>query len=444
MIAEAVPPRRASLLLIALAYAGSATLQKGLGFVLFMWLAHALSVQDYARFGLFFALQTGVAALAAAGISESVVGMLNSHQDALARRALFGSANVVFALLALVSAALGAAVYGIWGGAIGATALDVAMVTAAGVASAFFTLQSLLTRLNEDHKASLHLSFVPALAGLLAGFVGFAAFHSVTSFFFGTVCGLAATMVYYQLSGAAFDGFVLSRPHYAGILSRIGPFILIVILGWLSGYGNTYLVKALFAMSDVARFTFAFTLSSVMQLIASSLNQVWSPKFYKLVHEQGMPVVEAGNRRFYLLQGAVMGALGALVLLLAPMALDLAGAGMAAYTGLELELFLLFAAYAVAIPWWHVQNFYFAHSRGAELMYVVLATSAFGLLAWLGAMWLWGSTGVYVGFALMMLLRSAGAYLWARRLWPLRLMWEGPAIALVLLGAATMVAMQLR
>lgn len=426
---------RGFLFVYAAAYAGSASLQKGVGFVLFMWLAHSLSVAEYARFGLFYALQTGVAAFALAGIAESVVGMLKEHHEGPARGTLFAGAFTVFGLLAVTAAGGALIVYFFMAEKIGASGRDIAIVTIAGLLSSFFALQSLFTRLEENHGASLSLSFFPPLAGLLGGCLFFLVTPSVSAFYLGMAGGLATTLGVYLIAGTRFEIWVAGPTPARDIIGRLGPFILIVALAWLSGYGNTYLVRSFFEASDVARFTFAFTLSSIMQLLASSLNQVWAPKFYRLVHEKTVAVLEQGNRQFYRLLGLVLGGIGGLVLMVVPVALGLAGPSMVPYTGMELELFFLFAAYAVSIPWWNVQNYYLAHSRGREMMFVILATSALGVLVWLTAIWLFGAIGVYAGLAMMALVRTGGAYLWARRSWPLQTMWEGTLIACVLLAA---------
>lgn len=437
-------PKRHKLMLFAAGYAGSAFLQKGIGFFLFMWLAHSLSVQDYARFGLFYALQSGVAALAVAGIAEAVIGMLKDHAAGAARQRLFASANALFALLTLGACALSVLVWLLLAGSIGAGAFDIACLTVAGALTGFFTLQSLLTRLNEQHVASLWLNSLPPLVGLGTGWLAFLLAPSVSSFYAGMAAGLALVVLLFPLVGARFHGFVPERAMVRALAGRLGPFMLIVALAWFSGYGNTYLVNAMFEASDVARFTFAYTLSSVMQLLASSLNQVWSPRFFAAAHTSPVAELEQGNRRFYLIMGAVLGLAGALALVAAPLAVRLVGASLAPYAGLELPLFFLFAAYAVSMPWWHAQNYYLAHSQGPQLMYVSVATSVAGLVLWLGAMAWLGSIGVYVGFALMMLARSVGAFAFARRVWPLRLMWEATLLALALQGAGLLLALQLR
>lgn len=309
-----------------------------------------------------------------------------------------------------------------------------------GVFTAFFAVQSQLTRLEENHRASLIISFFPQFFGLVSGAIAFLYFRSLTAFFTGFAIALILSLPAFMLMKIGFYGFVKHPRDTSQIFSRIGPFILIAMFGWLSGYGNTYLVQSFFTPTDVARFTFAYTLSSIMQLVATSLNQVWSPRVFKMLSDLPLKVVERKNRQFYKIQGIILGTIGAAVLGIFPVAIQIGGEKLVAYRGLTIELFFLFVAYAISIPWYHVQNYYFAHSRGKELMNVTLITSVLGMLAWLTAMWVLGPIGVFVGFMLLMATRMFGALFWARREWALEIAWEGPLIAIFLLSGGLGVA----
>lgn len=426
------------LALYAIAYGGSAALQKGIGFVIFLWLAHSLTVEEYATFGLLFALQTGLAAMAGAGIIESVVGLLKEHKKTPSRLRLFGAANAVFAILAAAATAIIASTCGALSSFAEASIPDLFYVTAGGLAMAFFTFQAHLTRLEEDHAASVALSFFPPMAGWVVGFAAFSVVQSVSAFFAGLAAGLVICLIAFRLARIGFYAFATHLNETLPILSRISPFILIVVLVWLSGYGNTYLVKSFFNEVDVARFTFAYTLSAIMQLVATSLNQVWSPRFFRIVHEVPVAEVERASGRFFTLQGLALGLVGGLVLAVVPLATKLVGSSLAAYQGLNTELFLLFAAYALSIPWYHVQNYYFAHGRGKELMNLTLVTSSLGMLSWVCVMWLLGVIGVYLGFMLLMATRMLGTVIWARREWAVDTHYEGPAVAMLLLAAGAL------
>lgn len=425
------------LALYAVVYAAAAATQKGVGFILFLWLAAVLSVEDYAKFGLFFALQTGIAGLAGAGILESVVGRLKHHQEDGERRGVLDAGGGAFAILASLVALLVFAISGWLQQQTGATLADIAILALVGILSGFYLLQAQIVRLEERHLVSLTLNNAPMLVAFLGGFVGFLAVGTLAGFFTGMALGLSISfLVFFNLYTnlrRSFSDFGLVTE----IVRHILPFIAIAVSAWLLGYGSTFMINSFFNAVEVSRFTFAFTLSAVMQLVATSLNQVWSPRFFRIVHGTVHTQVETQSRRFFMLQGAVLGGVGAGILLIAPLAIVLTGERLAAYSGLSAELFLLFAAYAVLIPWYHAQNYFYAHSRGGELMSLVMAASVGGLFLWLAAIWLLGPIGAYLGFALQMLVRSVIIMMGARREWPIWFHWQGSAIALVLLALGT-------
>jgi O-antigen/teichoic acid export membrane protein len=407
--------------------------QKLVGFLLFMWLAHSLSVPAYATFGLLFALQTGLTALAGAGVVETIVGMLKSRATAEERATLFAAGNAVFVLFATVSVLIVAIGYGVLSDALDASPLTVVFVTVGGLATAYFILQSHLTRLEEAHNASLALSFFPPLLSWIVGFAAFSIEGTVSGLFAGVALALVLCIIPFWVTGTGFFSFFFRRDDVREILSRIAPFVLFVVLMWLSGYGNAYLIEALFTSGEVASYTFAYTLSSVMQLVATSLNQVWAPRFLRMIREEQVAAAEASSRGFFALQGVALGVIGGGVLALAPAAIAYAGPTLAHYRSLDVELFLLFSAYALSIPWYHVQNYYFAYGKGKELLHITLMTSAAGTVLWLGAMVVFGPIGIYMGFALLMGGRAIGTLLHARREWRIGVRYEGVLIALSLM-----------
>src|SRR5437016_5592843 len=90
-------------------YTGSAVLLKLAGFLLFMWLARTLPPEQYAAWGLLYALYTGITAFGQVGIIEAVVALLRQFETRGAPRALFAAANGAFAVT-LTSSLLGAVV----------------------------------------------------------------------------------------------------------------------------------------------------------------------------------------------------------------------------------------------------------------------------------------------------------------------------------------------
>jgi O-antigen/teichoic acid export membrane protein len=272
------------------------------------------------------------------------------------------------------------------------------------------------------------------MAALVGGFIAVRMHRNGSAFYTGGTIALAASVLLLRVCGVRFHGVTWIERARPTLVAAI-PFVVIGILSWLVSYGNTYLLKSFFPANTVALFTFAWTLSSVMHLVANSLNQVWVPRFLKLMHELPGEQLERKNRTFALLQGVALGVTGGLVLAAVPLAINWIGGNLLAYRGMSLELFLLFGAYAISIPWWQSQNYFLGYGRGKDLLRITVWTSLLGMILWLAAILALGLIGCYVGFFLYMGTRTVWAAVRARREWSMRASWEGIAAALLPLAA---------
>ena len=427
----------------AMAYGGAAAIQKGIGFFFFLWMARVLPVREYAEFGLLYSVQTGLCAFAAAGIVEAVIGLLSEHNNPSSRARLFDASNTVFGLFSVVAISVLVAGFALFHRNGGVSTGSLVAVVVSGILTAFFTLQASLVRLNEEHKASLVLGFVAPIAGFAGAAAGFVYSHSVGAFCTGFALGLVIALIVLGLTRVGSYRFAGQSKDVAPILSGIMPYLLVVVLGWLGGYGNTYLVSWSFNAEAVARFTFLYTLASILELVATAMNQVWNPRFFRLIHDQPVEAVDKTSRSFFGIQGGVIGLAGAGLLLVLSAGFKFWGGNLAAYHGNGLELLLLFCAYAVSIPRWHAQNYFYAHKRGRELMNATVVGSLLGLFSAMIAMAMLGPIGVYLGFFLQMITRTACMVIWAKKRWSISLVWEGSVLALLLLLSGGVVSVMM-
>ncbi len=428
--AEAAPRRLA---LFALVYAGSAAFQKGIGFVIFMVLAHSLSVEEYAKFGLLYALQAGVAGLTGAGVVESVIGLLRRQRANGGAESLFSAGNSVFLLQAGFCMALTVVVAFVFPRLFAVSPAFLFVIAASGIGMAFAVLQSQWARLEEEHLLSTNFGLFPPLAGWVIGFACFLASGSVESFFIGVLVGVLLALIAFCALGAGSYTFAFGAREIRPILDTIAPFVVVVLIMWISGYGNAYIVDAVFTHVEVARFTFLYTIAAIMQIVATSLNQVWMPRFLKILGEIPHDEVERRSRAFFLLQGVALGVAGALIMLLLPLATSRLGGNFAAYHDVNDMLFFLLGAYAVSIPWYHAQNYFFAHGHGQSLLGVTVKSSILGLAIWLPLMLWLGEIGVYAGFMCFVGVRTLAIVLRARAEWKLGMRLECVAVALALM-----------
>jgi O-antigen/teichoic acid export membrane protein len=303
--------------------------------------------------------------------------------------------------------------------------LTVLSVLASGALLAYASLQAQIVILEEKHLSSLCFGFVLPATGLLGSFLAFLFERTVQSFFWGATGGLLVSLIAASVGHVGFHRFperiALARP----IVVRVMPIVAVTFLGWLSGYGNNFVIKFFFDSTEIARFTFAMSISSAIQLVASALNQVWSPRFYRTTHELPLAEVERKNRRFFRLQGVALGLFGGGVIAVYEPLMKLLGGNLAHYQSMGVELLLLFSSYVVLSPWWHCHNYLLAYDRGPLVMRIVLVTSVVGVALWLMLMWLLGPLGIYIGFLTQMLTRSLGIVIAARKYWPVRPSWDG-------------------
>jgi O-antigen/teichoic acid export membrane protein len=394
-----------------------------LGFLLSLWMAKTLPIDEYGTWGLVYAFQTGLATFGAVGILEAVVSLLRLHPGPEERSKLFAAANGAFLLTAgtsLAAAALVRVVF-VTRSDIGVVTLSSAIVS--GAVLAFSSLQAQIVRLEERHLSSLSYYFLVPLAGLVGSIAAFSMDRSVGAFFVGSAAGLMMAAPAFLFKQVGPSSPSRDRSVHGQILARLKPYVAVAFFGWLSGYGNNFVVDYLFESSDVARFTFALAIGSVMQLVASALNQVWGPRFFRITQVQSLEIVENKNRRFFATQSMVLGGLGAVCLISLPPLLRAVGGNLASYASMGLEFFFVLAGYVFLSPWSHCHNYLLAYDKGRNVMHIVLITSAIGIVLWFALMWWLGPLGIYVGFFSQMVIRSLGIVLFTQGIWPVTIGW---------------------
>lgn len=421
------------MVLIAALYGVSAALLRVIGFGIFLWIARSLPVEDYAQFGLLYALQQGLSTLALAGVSESIIGALKGA-TAAERFRLYWNGNAAFCVMASASVAFAGFVWVVFFGTDVSPSTFVS-VAGSGVLIAFATLQSQLVRFEENHIKSLAFGFVAPLSSVVGGAIGFGFQRGSSAYFWGSLTGLSTALAILAVVGVSLPSAVLDRGMVQRLLQQTVPFVVIAFLGWLSGYGNNYVIHGLFESRDVGNYTFLLSFAAVLLLVAGALNQVWSPRFYRLIEERGFDYVEERNCFFFRLLGMALGGVGGGLLTIFPAAMVVLGGHLAAYEAMSLPLSLIFASYVVLSPWWQCQNHFLFHARGKDVLKVILVTSSLGISVLLCLMWMFGPIGIYLGFFAQMLLRSLGLVAAARRRWDVRISLTGIASGLLLIVA---------
>ncbi len=415
-------------------YAASSSLQKGIGFFVFMFLANQLSTEQYAAFGLNYSLFTIMMAFSVIGIYQTIVGVFSGYSTEQ-KNGLLRAGNTVFLFLSVITFFLGLCVIPFLDNQFNSIYEYVFFSFSASVLG-YFTYQSSLVRLNEEHFTSIVFSFVPYVLSYVLGFSLVVFYVKEQNFYFlGVFISVMISIILLfpllknkiYLSTNKQDVFV--------ILRNITPYIILGVLSWLSGYGNSYVVNYFFEDIDVATFVFLFTLSSVLQLLGSSLNQVWAPRFYNDYAKYSVFHLEKKYAKFNLLQSLVLASAAVFIILAANIGFQFFE-GWKKFQNRELEMYLLFLGYIVSISWWHHQNYFMINNKGKALMSIVSISSLLGYIAWVLCMFLLGRIGIYVGYLIHISIRSLFVFFKARKFWAVKSDWQAIALGGLIMSIA--------
>jgi O-antigen/teichoic acid export membrane protein len=422
-----------SLVGYALAYTAGAAGQKALGFLLFVLLAHLLPTAEYAVFGVLFAVQSGIATFAMAGIVEKSISDFKSVGDGSQMIDAFRHANFNWMILAVSTSVVGVLVF-ITTSHLDPSAILVAVIF--GSISAFVTLQSQFFRLQEDHWRAIILSNIPQFVSILFGFIAVyekqKAHYVISWMLFGLF--FSFTLIY--LFNRSFRIGIKTPENYKTTAIVLYPFIFIAIFDWIAGYGSLVFVEYKYTQYEVAKFTFAYTLSSIISLMTTALNQVWAPRIYHSLANYDNPL-EKESKLFYLYQGFVVGATGSIIIFIVLMISMSSHQGFLPFKISPWEFFFLALGYAAYIPWYYAQGMFYFHGRGRALLKVSVVSGLLGIGVWFLLATRLGTLGPYAGFFALMFCKSMVGVIAARYLFGTRIFWEG---VLAASGILTLVA----
>lgn len=424
------------------AYALSAALQRILAAIVLVWMARELAVTEYGRFGLLYALQQGVVVFALGGLVEAVVGQLKEHRTSSDTEYLFRVARAAFCV-GLLAALIACGAYS-WASSsiVSAGAAEYACVLASGAVLAAAMFMAHLERLRERHARAVLLNFVPAVAGLSAGAVAVAMTGNSSSFFAGSAASsaLSLTLLGVWTIGGERAPTASGTLQVRNLLLQSLPFLVVALIGWLSGYGNNYVIEAILGREDVGYYTLALAYASLLLMVTAALNQVWTPRFYALSREMAVAQLERINCDFHSVLAFALGMMGGAFVIAMPVIAELVGGNFAGYGTLRTELALMFWGYVVLTPWWQCANYLLVNGMGTTMLRITVGSSALGMVVWVVLMFTVGRLGVYLGFAAMMILRSAMMLYVAKRHWPIALEWRGKASATAMLVLASILS----
>jgi O-antigen/teichoic acid export membrane protein len=395
---------------------------KGAYVFLVLFLASALTPDVYASFGVLYALQCASTALATVGLRETTTARLKTYSSNSRRQALYRSMSGLFGTTALLALIILFPLV-VFLGEAGTSLIQSISAILMGVVIGYGVLQAYFHRLdNRDAAALLANAGIPFCC-VIGMIIGAWWNHDLALIFILGLAWAAIALIALILNGQIYLGVLPPLREIPRELACIGPYLIMGVFSWLSGYGMVFIIDLRFEAIHVATFTFLYTISSSSQLIANSLNYVWGPRFYQLFNEGAMAHAESRNRFFYSLLAGVLGLVGALSVALLPWITSIIGGNLSHYGDFRLELALLMSGYVVSISWWYGQNYFYVAGYGRALMHLSLWSGGLGLVLWIICIMFLGPIGIFVGYMIQMITNAFTMWVVGNRYWRLRPPW---------------------
>jgi len=394
----------------------SSGLLKLITFLLLFWLARDLSVDEYAEFGLFYSMQLGIVAFSISGIIESATGFLKSNSINSIEKLFFNS-KIVFLLYFSIIFFLLSTYYYLF--------LDTGIVFFAviycSLILSYCSLQFQLLRINEKHIKSIIFSFFIPLVGFIGALILYSNFRNYEFYFYGASIGLTISIIISIIFQKI--NFKVEINLAKKIIYKSAPFILVAFVGWCSGYGNSFIINFFLESESVAKYTFLLTLGSSVLVIATSLNQVWAPRVYKLISNSDFIKVEKESSIFYGKMSLIIAVVSSFIIISYPYVLDLIGGNLVNYKDLGFELMLIFLSYLTLTSWWNSYNYFLYFGKGKLVFKIIIISSSIGLFIWVLLIYFLKDIGVYIGFLIQMMLRALVINIYSKQLYNVNYNW---------------------
>ena len=201
------------------------------------------------------------------------------------------------------------------------------------------------------------------------------------------------------------------------------PFIFVAFIGWISGYGNVFIINFFLDNKSVAAYTFLMTIGSAILILANSLNQVWAPRVYKLISNSDFIKVEKESSIFYGKMSLIIAVVSSFIIISYPYVLDLIGGNLVNYKDFRFELMLIFLSYLTLTSWWNSYNYFLYFGKGKLVFKIIIISSSIGLFIWVLLIYFLKDIGVYIGFLIQMMLRALVINIYSKQLYNVNYNW---------------------
>lgn len=358
-------------------YGFVAVLSKSFQFLSIIFLEYELTQNEFAIYGLKYALQTGIVVFTVFGINEGIVSQYFKVSNKC--RLLKDSLKIVtIAQICIVFTAIVSFYFFSY------SAFLYPFIN--GVILGNFLMKSSVNKLNEKHLEARIFLYLPQVI-----------FHVVivTCYFISfdhdpfLISTIALTFLF------LFSHFFKQKIAYGKInvhglrvlIKESFSFYLMSILGWISGYGFSWLIKYLYEDKDVAEYIYLYTFSGIILLFTNSVFNVWNPYFIN-------SKIEIPSKTQNLVYELV--ALGiSIISIFTSICLYLFKGN---FSDQLLNIAILFSSFVFYVPFWRARLYFQKIEKGWSLMRITFISTIISFVLLLLSQNILDSISVYLFF----------------------------------------------
>jgi O-antigen/teichoic acid export membrane protein len=403
----------------SLFYVISNIICKGLSALILLILGFYLRPDIYGKFSLFYSFQLSMIAFSGIGIYELAVGRLSEYESIKKKKLLFSISSNSFFFTSILFFIFFFLYYS-FSKSFNVDALFIIPSLISGFFLSFFLMQGSFYRILESYTNATFFAVFVSFFSLLFLFITLYFFENVEIAFL-----ISSLILLSIFLGALYKKLMFVRRTNIFSINldnprKIFPYAIIAFFGWISGYGMNLIIYNYYSFEEISKYTFLLTISGTVQIIVTSINMVWSPYFYKLYIGNDMVLLNLWEKRIFYLIAFLITITSVFFYFLIPFLNNLfPNKEFLVYLKNSSELSLLFFGYLLTIPWWIAQNYFHINNAGHDLMKINLIFGIIAIVIWFICIFLFGTTGIYIGFALQAFTKSVGIYIYSKINWNL-------------------------
>lgn len=389
-----------------------ALIVKAASVLIILSIAIFLDANEYSKFGVYYAVITGVSVVVQSGALEigATIGIGSKllQRPAMQNLALVYDQLVLFLTILCVLPLVIIICFDEDASANNVTAVLACAIV--GLSVSLGSIKSNLCRMIEDNYEAakeLSISALVTASGMLVGaiYTKSAVGTVYCSALFGFL-SLVITRKINILDVITLNKINKSLDSVPLIKSIYINYLMISLLGWLGGYGINIATALLVDPSVVGVYTFIYTVTSALTMVAAIVNNIWLARFLNL-GESKSSYRDDANKQVFIAEIIIAFTVGIFVLMMLRFfSTQLSLEVVKGLINKPIEIALLIATIIISIPSWQMQNYYTREGLAAEYRSVVVNSSVFALTVWIALMQFNGEFGVYVGSFVSALIKT--------------------------------------